>query len=174
MVEPMLLCSLQLSLHSCSYSGPKLMGNLETSSNKLIVRLMLVGNLFKDLCLQKFFIMKAALDNGFASTVCDIAEKFKRGAIGLSVSKRGLLIHYTHLIFKSIARCGLIVALKKKEMIWLYNIEKSDCDKCTEPRTVQRNAGASCSFASFMRDMTASKLGCQYMKASELMPNIGI
>jgi hypothetical protein len=71
------------------------------------------------------------------------------------------------------ARLGCTVAFKKKDETCLYKIEKSDCEMCTDPRTVKRYAGEPCSLASFMRDCTASKLDCQYMKASELIPRMG-
>jgi hypothetical protein len=76
-------------------------------------------------------------------------------------------------MLRSMARFGCTVAFRKKDEMCLYKIEKSDCEMCTDPRTVRRYAGEPCSLASFMRDCTASKLDCQYMKASELIPRMG-
>jgi hypothetical protein len=80
----------------------------------------------------------------------------------------------SYLMFRSIALSGWTVAFRKKEHVCLYSKEKSDCDTCIDPLTVQRKAGTPCSFASSIKDMTLSKFDCQYMKASELMPRRGV
>ena len=61
----------------------------------------------------------------------------------------------------------------KNDVMCLYIMEKSDCEMCTEPLTVRRYAGAPCSLASFIKDMTAFQFFSQYMNASLLIESKG-